>query len=165
MVWNLFPFKGDFYFWEKPKVAGHQVWTVGGWVTWVIWCFTKNLCIDMMHEQAHCRDEAANHQLPIAAAFWIIWIVSAEECSSLMQNLMWICCCAHSVILNAMATQYTCSLNSIYRPHWLVQWSQHCSCTHIPDHSPWLPGYIVFIILTMASLFSQTGLIIFSAQK
>ena len=28
-----------------------------------------------------------------------------------------------SVILNAMATQYTCSLNGIYRLYWLVQWS------------------------------------------
>ena len=33
----------------------------------------------MMSEQVHCRDEAANHQLPIAAAFWIIQIVSTEE--------------------------------------------------------------------------------------
>ena len=31
---------------------------------------------------------SCHHQLPIAAAFWIIWIVSMEECSSLMQNLM-----------------------------------------------------------------------------
>ena len=33
----------------------------------------------MMHEQVLCSDEAANHQLPIAVAFWIIWIASAEE--------------------------------------------------------------------------------------
>ena len=38
-----------------------------------------------------CCDEAANHQLPLAAGFWIIWIVSMEECSSLMQNLVQIC--------------------------------------------------------------------------
>ena len=54
-----------------------------------------------------------------------------------------------------MATQYTCSLNGVYRPHWLVQWSHHCSCMHIPVRSPWLPGYIdvvqtIVIILTMA---------------
>ena len=46
----------------------------------------------MMHEQAHCCDEAANHQLPVTVAFWIIWTVSMEECSSLMQNLMQIHC-------------------------------------------------------------------------
>ena len=34
-------------------------------------------------------------------------MVSAEECSSLMQNVMQIRCSTHSVILNAMATQYT----------------------------------------------------------
>ena len=35
-----------------------------------------------MHEWACCRDEAANHQLPIAVAFWVIQTVSIEECSS-----------------------------------------------------------------------------------
>ena len=43
---------------------------------------------DVMHEWVCCHDEGANHQLPRAAALWIIWIVSAEECSSLAQNLM-----------------------------------------------------------------------------
>ena len=33
----------------------------------------KNSAWDMMHEWVCCRDEAANHQLPIAVAFWIIW--------------------------------------------------------------------------------------------
>ena len=49
---------------------------------------------DVMHEWAHCHDEAANHQLPIAAAaFWIIRIVSMEKCSSLiLQYFMQICC-------------------------------------------------------------------------
>ena len=111
-----------------------------------------------MYEQVHCRDEAANHQLPISAAFWIIWVVSAKECSSFMQNLMQNCCSIHSVLLNVMATQYTCSLNGIHCPHWLVQWSHHCSCMHLPVHSPWLPGYIdvtqtILVILTMAGLF------------
>ena len=111
-----------------------------------------------MHEWVHCHNEASNHQLPIAAAFWIIWIISMDECSSLMENLMQICGSTYSVILNVTATQYTCSLRGIYCPHWLVQWSHHCSCTFIPVHSPWLPGYIdvtqtVLIILTMVGLF------------
>ena len=89
----------------------------------------------VMHEWACCHDEAVNHQLPIAAAFWVIWIVSAEECSSLTQNLVQICC---SVILNAVATQYTCSLNDIYCLCWPVQWSCHCSHLHILFHSCWL---------------------------
>ena len=114
-----------------------------------------------MHELAHCHDEDAHHQLPKLfgwLSFWIIQIVSTEECSSLTQNLMQIHCSTNSVILNAMATQCTCSLNGVYRPHWLVQWSLHCSCMCIPVHSPWLPGYsdvmkMVLIILTMAGLF------------
>ena len=111
-----------------------------------------------MHKQALRDDEAANHQLPIAEAFWIIAVVPMEECSILTQNLMQIHCSTHSVLLNLMATQYICSLNGVYHPHWLVQWSHHCSCMLIPVHSPWLPGYInvvqtVLIILTMAGFF------------
>ena len=41
-----------------------------------------------MHEWARCCDEAASHQLPIVAAFTIVQIISMEEYSSLMHNLM-----------------------------------------------------------------------------
>ena len=95
----------------------------------------ENYAQDLMHEKACCHDEAANHQLLIAADFWIIWVVSAEECSTLKQNLTQIHCSTWWVILNVMATQYTCSLNNIYHPHWLGQWSHRCSCMHIPVHS------------------------------
>ena len=60
----------------------------------------------------------------------------------------------YSVILNVMATQYTCSLSSIYHPHCLVQWSRQCSRMRIPVHSPWLPGYIC---LTNHSRYSNDG--------
>ena len=91
-------------------------------------------------------------------AFWITCTVSVEECSSLTQNLMKIRCSTHSVILNVMATQYTCSLNGVYHPCWLGQWSCHCSRMRIPVHSPWLPGHIdvtqtILVILTTAGLF------------
>ena len=125
-------FQRWFSFQEKPEVTGHQIWAVGAWIIWVIWCFATNSAQDVMREQACCCDEAANHQLPIAAAFWIIqivWIVSKEECSSLTQNLMQIRCSTHSVILNVMATQYTCSLDGVSHPHGLAQWSHHCWCT------------------------------------
>ena len=120
----------------------------------------KTSAQDVMHERAHCCDEAANHQLPIAAAFRIIQIVSTEKRSSLMQNLMQIHCFTCSVILNAMATQCTCSLNGVHRPHWRVQWSHHCSRICIPAHSPWLWGYIdieqtILVILAMAELFPE----------
>ena len=39
-----------------------------------------------MHEHTRCHDEAANHQLPIAVAFWIIWIVSMEESGEALQD-------------------------------------------------------------------------------
>ena len=158
MVCNLFPLKDDFSFGKSQKsqgtLSGLQGAESPGWFD----VLTKNSAWDVMHELEHCCDEAANHHLPLAVAFWIIRIVSVEECSSLTQNLMQMRCSTHSVTLNATATQYTCSLKGIYHPHWLVPWSHHRSHVHIPDHSPWLPGYInvvqtVLIILTMAGLF------------
>ena len=94
-------------------------------------------------------------------AFRIIPIVSAEKCSSLMQNFIQIHCYTCSITLNVTATQYTSSLNGLYCLHWLVQCSRHCSCILIEVHSPWLPGYIdvvqtVLIIFTMAGLFPDT---------
>ena len=53
-------------------------------------------------------------------AFWITRIVSVEECLDLTQNLMKIYCSTCSVTLNVAVTKYTCSLNSVYCPHWLV---------------------------------------------
>ena len=74
---------------------------------------SKNSAWDVMHEQACCCDEAASHQLPIAMAFCTMLIVFVEECSSLTQNLMQIHCSTFSVILNAMITQYTCSVDGV----------------------------------------------------
>ena len=51
---------------------GCQIWAVGGLSHLGDLRFRKKKKIsvgDGMHEQAHCPDEAANHQLPIAAAF------------------------------------------------------------------------------------------------
>ena len=108
----------------------------------------------MMHKRAHYCDEAANHQLPISVVFWIIQITSMEQCSCL--NLMQICC---------LLSHFECDGHTVYMltqrhllPCWLVPGSHHCSCMHIPVHSPWLPGYIdvaqtILIILTIAVLF------------
>ena len=52
----------------------------------------KNSARHLMHKWSRCHDEAANHQLPTAAAFFVIQIVSAEECSSFTENLMQIPC-------------------------------------------------------------------------
>ena len=74
-------------------------------------------------------------------SFLIIQTEHSEECSSLMQIFLQIHCSTCPVILSVTATQYACSLNGIYHPHWLVQWSRHCSHLCIPVHSPWLPVY------------------------
>ena len=137
MVWNLFPLKGDFSFGNSQKSQGAKCGLWWGWVTCGVWCFTKTLC--RRHDAWAGTLSWWSCQLPVAHSNWVIRIVSTEECSSLMQNLMQICYSTHLVILNVMATQYTCSLNGVYRPHWLVQWHPHCSHMRIPVHSPWLP--------------------------
>ena len=67
-----------------------------------------------MHEWAHCHDEAANHQLPSGLLYHrnsfqggMFKLNAKFDADSLL----------YSVILNATATQYTCSLNGTYRPH------------------------------------------------
>ena len=93
------------------------------------WLLLKLLCYTFI-----CTALIASSPKP--KTFWIIRIVSAEGHSSLMQNLMQIPCSTRSVILNAMATQYTCSLSGVDHPHWLVQWSHYCSCMSIQVHTP-----------------------------
>ena len=155
-VWNLFPYKSDFSFGKSQKSQGAKSGLYVGWVTWMI---------DILPKLCMRRDAwvgvlwwSCQSPVPTAVAFWIIWTVSAEECSSLMQNFMQIHCFTCSVILNVMATQCTCSLKGIYCPHWLVQWSRHCSRMSILVLFPWLPGYsnvmqTIFIILTRVGVF------------
>ena len=99
----------------------------------------KNSAWCMRYELARCLNEVANHQVSTAAAFCIIRIVSMEECSSLTQNLMQICCSAHSVILYATTTQYTCSLNNIHWHQWLAHvQTSGCFCfTPLPLELSW----------------------------
>ena len=182
MVWNLFLFKCDFRLGKSQKSQGTKSGLEGlshlGCQSLLIAaciCSTLSgvlLVAGLPDHGSLSTDSQPSlkylcHTFICAAftalsleAFWIIWIVSAEECWSSMQNLMQIRCSTHSVILNSTATQDTCSLSGVYCPHWLVQWSCHCLCMCIPVHSPWLPGYInvaqtVLVILTMARLFSD----------
>ena len=114
MVWNLFPFKGDFSFGKSQKSQvpnlGYGETESPGWFD----VLPKNCTRPdaWAGTLLHCCDEDASHQFPIAVAFWNIWIISGKECSSLMQNLMQVHCSTQSIILNMTATQYTCSLNA-----------------------------------------------------
>ena len=80
-----------------------------------------------------------NCQPPVAHGCGLL---SHPNSFHLTQNVMQVHCSTHSVILNVTATQYTYSVNGVYHPHWLVQWSCHCSHMGIPVHSAGLPGYI-----------------------
>ena len=93
MMYNLFPFKGDFSFGKSQALnLGCKGDELPGWLD----ISPKRSAGDVMQKWAPRCDEAANQQLLIAAAFWIIWIVSMEERSSLAQNLMQIRCSPQS---------------------------------------------------------------------
>ena len=139
-VWNLFPFKGVLVL-EKARC--HRATNLGyrgdkspGWfdVSPQKKLCTRHDAWASVFSWSSCQSPVAH--MHIAVAFWIIQIVSVEKRSSLMQNWMQKThCSTHLVILSATATQYTCSLNGIYCPHWLVQWSHHWSHTCIQVHS------------------------------
>ena len=44
MVWNLFTFKGVLVLGKARSCRMPNLGCRGCWVTWLIWCFTKNLC-------------------------------------------------------------------------------------------------------------------------
>ena len=158
MIWNLFRFEGDFNFGKNQKSQGAKSGLWGGGVTWVFWCFTKKLhetwCMSRHFSWWSCQSPVAhscsllNH--PNRDHRGIFKLNTKYDADSLL----------YSVILNAMATQYTCSLNGISHSHWLVEWNSQCSHLRIPVHSPGLPGYInvtqtILIILSMARLFQD----------
>ena len=78
----------------------------------------KNSAQDVMHEWACNCDEAANHQLSIARAFWTIQIVSMDQCSRLTENLMQIRC--------SPLCHFECYR---HRTHMLTQWNVPPSLT------------------------------------
>ena len=140
-----------------PEVIGHQIWTVGEG-NCVIWCFTKKHCA--RHNAWSSTLSLWSCQSPVVHSYSLLNLLNSSHRGMFKLNakLDGICCCTCSVILNVMATQYTCSLNGVYCPQWLLQWSHHCSCMHIPVHSLWLPGYInvmqtILVILTMLDFF------------
>ena len=137
--------------------AAHQIWAVGRLSHQVIWCFAKKLC--RRHDAWVGALLWWSCQSPVAHSCGLLNHPNSFHGGMFKLNTKFDAdLLLYSVILNATATQYACSFNGIYRPHWLVQWSHHCSLMHIPVHSPWLSGYIkdmqtILIILRMAGLF------------
>ena len=112
-----------------------------------------------MHEQAHCHDEAANLQLPITVAFCIIQIISQEECSSLKQHLMQICCSNCLVFLNWWSyTTNAYSMSSTASTDQCSEVTLNHSHMSIPGHSPWLPGCIN-VTQTITTVSRMVGLL------
>ena len=112
----------------------------------------QNSAQDVMHEWVCCPDEAANHSLLIAVAFWVTWIVT-------WRNVKFNAKFDTDALLYLLS-HFECSGRTVHTLTQLrlPQWSRHCSHMHSPVHSPWLPGYIsiaqtVLIVLIMTGLF------------
>ena len=106
---------------------------------WVIWCFSKK-------KKKTNKNLCTRHYAWADTLSW--WICQSPVAHSygLLNHLNSFCGGMFKVntkfdadslfyILNVMTTQNTCSLNGIYCPHWLVQWSHHHSCMDIPVHT------------------------------
>ena len=149
------PFQRWFCFGKSQKLQGTKSGLQRSWVTWVISCFTKTLCTrrdawagalswwSCQSPVAH-RGGLLNHSNTFCGGMFSL------NTKFNVDSLLYL------LILNAIATQYTCSLNKVYRPHWLVQCSHHFPRMSIPVYSPWLPGYIdiaqtILVILTMGT--------------
>ena len=157
MVWNIFPFKGDFSFGEarslrEPNLGCRGLSHMGDLMFCQKslhgkWCMSR--CIVLM--------KLPNQQLPIAAASWLVCIFRREmftlsakfDADSLLYWLSNFECNGHTA--HVLTQRHL-------PPPLLVLWSCHCSRVCIPVPSSWLPGYIdvmqtVLLILTMVRLF------------
>ena len=159
IVWNLLSFKGDFSFGKSQKLQGAKSGLYGDRITWVIWCFAKILCaghgawVDLLWWSC---------QLPVAHGYGLLSNLTSFHWGMFKLNAT-----LDTDLLLYLLSHFECDGHAVhmltqgdYLPHWLVQWSWHCSCMCIPVHSPWLPGYTdvmqtVLVVLTMAGLFSD----------
>ena len=104
------PFQRWFQVWEKSSHMEPNLGCRGaespGWFD-----VLSETAVDMVSEWVLCWScqSPGSH----SCSLWIIQVVPMEECPNLTQNLMQIRCSTHSTILNATATQYTCSLKVV----------------------------------------------------
>ena len=148
------------WFWKSQKSQGTKAGSSGGLSHLGNLMFCQKLC---MRPDAwvgvllwwSCQSPFAH-----SCSLLNLQIVSAEEYSSLMQNLMRVRYSTHPVILNVTATQYICSLIGVYGPRPLLTstvksplFTHACSCPF-----SLVPGYIdaaqsILVLLTMAGRF------------
>ena len=158
MVWNLFPFKGGFSLRKSRSHRAPNLGYKGAESPEWFWYFVKNLCprcdawtgtLSWWSCQSPVAHKCGLLNHPNSFCGGMFKFNTKSGADSLMYLLSHFEC---------ETTQYTCSLNGVYCPHWLVQWSCHCSHMHIPAHCPWLPGYMdaaqtILVILAMVGFF------------
>ena len=158
MVWNLFPFKGDFSFGKARSHRGPNLGCKGvespgwlcvlpkklrmrsdAWAGMLLWWSCQSpvvhSCGLLNHPSSFCKG--------------MFKFNAKLDADSLLYSLSHFECDSHTV---HMLTQQHLP------PHWLVQWSRHCSRMRSPAPSSWLPGYMNpvptnLVTLTVAGLF------------
>ena len=106
---KFLPFQMWFYLWKKPEVLGHQIW---GWVTWVIRCFTKKLCM-------RCDAWAG------ALSWWSCQSAVAHSCgllnhpNSFHEGMLKLNAKSDADSLLYSLSHFECNNNTV---HMLVQW-------------------------------------------
>ena len=117
-VWNLFPFKGDFRFGKSQKpllIAASTCSTFSGVLLVADLPERGSLSTNSQPSLKHlCHTFICAALITLyPKAFWIIWIVSTEECSSLTQNLMQIHCYTRSFWMQGRHSPYAQSMESM----------------------------------------------------
>ena len=108
-IWSLFSFKGDFNFGKSQKLQGAESGLYGDLVTWVIWCFTKKLCMS-------CDARIGimswwSCQSPVVHSYSLLNHLNSFHRTMFKLNAKFDAdSLLYSVILNVTATQYMCSL-------------------------------------------------------
>ena len=166
VAWNLFPFQVILVLGKARSPKAPNVDCRGAeWVTWVIWCFAKKLC--MRHDawvgtssRWSCQSLVAhscsllNH--PNGFCGGMFKLNAKFDADSLPYSLSHFEC--------GMATQYTCLLTGIYCSP-LTSTVKSSLFTHVHSRPLSLAAInvlqTVLIILTMAGLFPDRPRILF----
>ena len=141
MVWNLFPFKGDFSFEKVQKSQGLNLACKVGWVTWEIWCFAKKLCLR--------RDARAGtllwRKVPITSCSQL---QPSESSNSFCRGMFKLNAKSDADLLLYSLSHFECNgctahmlTQRCLSPPLSSTVKSSLSHTCIQVHSPWLPNY------------------------
>ena len=145
----------------KPEVVGHQIWAVAG----VIHLEDLMFCHKTLQHKTWCMRGVFS--------WWSCQSLAAHSCgllnhlNSFRRGMFKLNAKSDVDFILYSVSHFKYDKYDGHTVHmltqwhllsyWLVQWSCHCSCMHIPVHSPWLPVYI-YVAQTILSIVTVVGL-------